>query len=476
MTTGSTTLGGLSVLPNYILIDGVQYANGAGQFGSQVTKTWSGTDQSPGSVEPSYDARYITRSRFGKRVFVNQNGFRFSYKPITDYTVLKKRKVRRKNLNIEKHPYSMSSVRFHDEYHQIQSRALTDGHLNATYQGNNPALAIYGSALGSYPVFTANDQIKLVNQLSERIKGSDFDLSVFLGEGHQTLRLIGDTAILLARSYSLLKKGDVVAAARTLGHSVKSVNVTKRATVGSLWLQMIYGWMPLLQDMKAGAEQFAHLTDPSIPFGNRLVVKRLVDFDRELFRENLAGKNSDAFSTTVNQTSRQIIAYLTERPGIWQMSGILDPENVAWELTPASFIVDMFIPFGDYLRARSLATSLVGTFVTTTRSIKHLDGFSGVSNAAGNYRWVPDGLASKRLDTSLVRTVSSSLSVPMPTVKPLSKALSVVHCSNALALLAVSVGNKHALGEKPLRGSTPSQYFNYEAPRMREGEYPFFSF
>jgi len=119
-----------------------------------------------------------------------------------------------------------------------------------------------------------------------------------------------------------------------------------------------------------------------------------------------------------------------------QLSGLTDPASVLWELTPYSFVADWFIPIGNYLAARSLASALTGTFVTTkTRRV--FCAYEGLANTDNGivrtvYTTPPKGNCAL---INVTRTVSTSLNVPVPSFKTLDKVASWKHCANAVALL-----------------------------------------
>lgn len=279
--------------------------------------------------------------------------------------------------------------------------------------------------------WTANDDINLINKLAEKIKGSDFNAAVMLGEANQTLRMIGDRALSLAQAIRYVRKGRMSDAARVLTANRRFPPGGKqwnpgviRGDTASLWLELQYGWMPLLKDIKSGAELVAHQV--SVPFKQRYVVRKKI---------NTLLQN-DAVVTWRSRSSFtqcQLIAIVSEAPTALEFSGLLDPELVAWELTPFSFVADWFIPFGDYLAARAAAGRMSGTFIKTRMSNRMQDGAMAVVGLPGAS--FSDYFYSEH---SMTRTVTNSLSVPLPVFKGLGQAASWQHCANALALATVA--------------------------------------
>lgn len=293
----------------------------------------------------------------------------------------------------------------------------------------------------------ANDQIKMVNKLREKLQGSDFNMSVFLGEGHQTLRLIGDAAIKISKSLYHVKKGDFWGASRCLlegtsrsplkpyhpswGRAAKDVG-----EVSARLLELQYGWKPLLTDVRDAATFLAHQLNAPYTANYRVGVRKEQRFSRTslwscYYGPTLGYRNESATSKSTKTHARHLIARIKESdlPTLPYALGLADPEVVLWELVPFSFVWDWFQPIGPYLTARAEAAKLRGTFVTS-------DKMTG-ERYPPESKWFaprPDQVSDTRV--SFTRTISTSLKVPMPTFKSLSKAASFQHCLNGLALLA----------------------------------------
>lgn len=393
-----------------------------GFAGSYFSKAWTGADEAPRQKRPPRTYRTIKRYKFEG----NRRVLAYRYR-IPNYTAPPKR------ARLGEHAYDVTYVSQRDMAVTVTSTGKSGG-----------ALAVAGNAYpsGSWETWAtpipldANDQIKLVNKLREKLQGSDFNMSVFLGEGHQTLRMIGDTAITLAkaiRELKSLKPTAFISAARQLGVHAPKGSGTRRVTVDNIssrWLELQYGWKPLLDDVKNGAEQLAHHLN--VPFSSTYRVSvRKEQTVKVQSLSAISGGPVDWVGTSVKSSRRSLVARISEPPTIPQLLGLMDPELVAWELLPYSFVADWFAPIGPWLQARALASRLKGTFITSDK----LDSMStGLVFTKGV---IPLGTTTTRYaNTRFTRSISTSLAVPMPNVKPLEKALSLQHCLNGLALLA----------------------------------------
>ena len=329
------------------------------------------------------------------------------------------------------HPYTMSLTEMNNP--RITSWYLPWGPIDGVVSGTTG-----GKILNWVDPWTSNDDIKLIGKLKEAIQGSDFDLSLFLGTGHQTLDLIATSATKIAHAIKNVKRGNITGAiADLVGHGGTGRNPSVRSarksassdqTAASNWLELQYGWLPLLNDVHEGAKLLAHQLNT--PARQTYRVRRKIEYVPAMNSSGYLVETAKAFS------QGQIVARISENPSVVQMSGLLNPENLAWELLPWSFVADWFIPIGDYLAARSFASSLQGTFITTRVHYERAANFLASSPFAGpNYAPWSGGSSYLYKRMQLTRTVSTTLSVPMPTFKPLAKVASWAHAENAIALL-----------------------------------------
>jgi len=292
------------------------------------------------------------------------------------------------------------------------------------------------------PGWSNNDDIALIGKLREKVAGSDFNMGVFLGEGREALSMIAGNATKLFKAYSLVKQGNIIGAAAALA-TTKSKGLVKspflkfdpslKKSPAKLWLELQYGWLPLIKDVQGGAEFLGKLLNfPMVQTYKVRTKKKWAKCD-----------NPDNYTNFYfdGKTTGQLIAKLTE-VNPYQLSGLLDPASVAWELTPFSFVADWFIPIGNYLAARSLASALTGTFVTTktVRIFGEADGLKNTDNGIVKTIYTAQPRGFYRTIT-VDRTVSTSLQVPLPNFKTLDKIASWKHCANAVALLIATHGS-----------------------------------
>jgi hypothetical protein len=138
----------------------------------------------------------------------------------------------------------------------------------------------------------------------------------------------------------------------------------------------------------------------------------------------------DVVGTSKVVVRRSLKVTVAEPPSAMQSLGLLNPEVVAWELLPWSFVIDWFIPIGDYLQARAtLSGVVISATLQTTTVREHV--FAPTGNIIGDTFGM--GYSAITLDREVL---AGPPKLPLPRVKPLSEALSLGHCLNGLALLS----------------------------------------
>jgi hypothetical protein len=281
----------------------------------------------------------------------------------------------------------------------------------------------------------ANDDIKLIAKIGHKLQGEEFNLAVFLGEGKESLATIVDSAVRIRKALSALRSGNPVKAFDALlggrpdekkfsKRKPKEVlNIDRRRVTetwfSNNWLQLQYGWKPLLNDVYGAAGHLAYMQNR--PQTLKYRVSRSVPGELTSFSPSIKCLG-EAY------TRKGYIAKLTHVDEIG-LVGLTDPASLAWELLPYSFVVDWFIPVGNYLQQKQLSRSISGTYVLSEKRFLKCTGLVGL----GNQNFTSADLNYEL--TFFTRTVLSSLPVPTPVFKGLDKVVGWAHATNSVALL-----------------------------------------
>lgn len=246
--------------------------------------------------------------------------------------------------------------------------------------------------------------------LRKAVKDQKVNLAQTLAEYRQTQNLFVSNANTIARAFIAIKRGRPRDAFEHLGVRPRRL----RGTTANRWLELQYGWLPLLKDIYGSCEELALA-------GSR-PVRRRVDAKAKAVHEDLyepymlGGKH---YRATTAKTNCRVRAYVEGDPPTSTRLGFTNPAALMWELMPYSFVIDWLIPIGDWLNNLDAAvgiTSCVGT-VTTRVNINSRTSFGGTHIEVRHSRAVFDHL-------------------PSQTFPSWSPSLGFTRIANALALLS----------------------------------------
>lgn len=465
MTTGSNVSDYTQNLPIKRFPWGTVIDNG--RYGSYASRVWSGSDSSP-TPKTRYEKQFESIPVFSKGkpartvqvtlwekkkvpVFVKDRGWiqkvvrvkrtRPKILPavpprMTGYRLRYRRVQDPKPPRVVRpeHPYTSEVVRWTDSGDCVSSRRnwpYPDTDESRQYVVA-PMFWFNGYSPGYSNPWDSNDELALLGKLRNKVAGSDFNFAVFLAESQQSLRMIANAASRIDKSLRHLKKGNLQKAWKALSDDKTPRGLSPRKETSANWLEMQYGWLPLLQDAEGGAQFIAHLASGGSPQVAR--VRKQKPLKCSMTGSVPGSWRPLGFQGTHGVSVKAIFKDVSEIG----LSGLLDPLSVAWEKLPYSFVVDWFIPIGNYLAARGLAASLQGTFVVTRYTELKWAGytFDRLPPDLDPYEsaFQPGGASYRSVQ--VVRTVSTSLDVPLPAVKSLAQASSWRHTANAVALLS----------------------------------------
>jgi len=288
-----------------------------------------------------------------------------------------------------------------------------------------------------------NKMNDLVARLGDKVNGGQsFNPAVFLGEGKQTLRMLGSSAVSLAKLMAKYRLSPVEQLRKFSGQSYGTQGRSYRPGPGTPLgfsehlLEFQYGWRPLINDMYDGAQWLA--SKFYAPKMERFVVR--TSKDKNLKPDT--GQSGISWVACNAEAKAQVIAYISESSGNIDLN-LFTPAQVAWELLPYSFVCDWALPIGSWLRARGAASALQGKFITTKTFTKYYEGAK--ASPVGSWYTLAKRVSGCEYGdyyalTTIDRTISSSLvgNTFFPNFKGFGRTFSWEHCLNGVALLTAS--------------------------------------
>lgn len=293
---------------------------------------------------------------------------------------------------------------------------------------------------------------RIVTKLITALQDRQTNAAQFIVERQQTINLVLSSARRIADAIHSVRKGNIKHAifALTGNHGSSSSLGKALGGVPEQWLALQYGWKPLLSDIHGSCEELARLSlgEPPVlsvsasattPFGEGdTEVSGQSATDGTLFPQITQFRKSGIvhgrgyLETKLSSTFGQNLA----------RTGMINPYNLAWEELPYSFVVDWFLPVGNFLSLLDYETGLV--FSRGYVSQKAVDTWdskttrsAGRDNNFGNrltLNW--SGGKIRTTVTHFKRSAFSGLPpVPPPRFK---NPFSLNHVANGLSLLATA--------------------------------------
>lgn len=236
------------------------------------------------------------------------------------------------------------------------------------------------------------DASGLSNRAQKRLNSRDLNLGVILVEGRETYGLLANAAIAVSTAYKQLKARDAKGALKTLGVSISGKHGKRidRNTIehgaANSWLQIQFGWLPLLNDVYTAVRQSY----------DRLAVGK--DLRGRARRGSKRGSNT--FDPSYEPSASVSWSGTVSSPRLaWLQSfGLLNPLTLAWEATRLSYMFDWFFQINTFLNTltataglSNVRSSSVVENITITRkgptvvqTIQNIKRTNGASISLGN--------------------------------------------------------------------------------------------
>lgn len=276
---------------------------------------------------------------------------------------------------------------------------------------------------------SARDSARLKGKALSKLKNQQVDLAMALATRRSTTDLLASNAAKLAKAWGQARQRNFAGAAKTLG--IRSSVRPGTKSVSSGWLQLQFGWMPLMSDIYGAYQELSTVQ----PKAGQLVVLRVSD--REAGSTQTKSNYYPYGSTYggVEMNIRQTWTRTVKQSYWWKLdveslhalsrNGLTDPLVVAWDLVPFSFVADWLVPVGQYLRnctASAGFTYLGGSQTYFERRSNQGKSGKTILPSKGTYQnhTVSANLAGSASGFRMVRTVLSAPTAELYLKNPLS--------------------------------------------------------
>lgn len=266
----------------------------------------------------------------------------------------------------------------------------------------------------------------------------------------QTVRLISNTVGRLTGAVRQVRRGNLNGAVETLwagrgGRERNTGRASKSKSTASNWLELQYGWKPLLNDVHGSMHSLAKYNLASAVPRYMTATGRKFSKDAErlaVFSQPSAGKPGVRYTLTETQT-KYGLRFQLQSPltAFLAQTGFTNPVNLAWEILPFSFVLDWFLPIGPWLETLGAWHGLsfidgYRTRFTRQETVITVD-YAATLPGSPNTLWVEQA----RYQREWIKLNRDKLtSFPVAAFPTFKDGVSVGHTLNALALMRTVFG------------------------------------
>lgn len=235
----------------------------------------------------------------------------------------------------------------------------------------------------------------IVNLYASLGKRTKFNGGVVIGEMRETMNLLGKSCTTLLLAYRAIRRGRVKEALGYfgdhvgLGTSSRLLNrsqlnqqrkkrgekpISKSEYASSAWLELQFGWKPLMKDISDYISYLDSLSSSNtgeqwLSFSG--YARDTATFDKFYSFVNVNGlRYSSKLRESVSEQYSLTATFKPSSPLLQKLNqvGLVNPASIAWELVPFSFVLDWFLPIGDWIESFTAHAGL--DLIECTPSIK----------------------------------------------------------------------------------------------------------
>ena len=286
-----------------------------------------------------------------------------------------------------------------------------------------------------HSAFTEEADWKALTRFNDAVRDQSLELLNSLLDGQKTIDMVKTTALRLAAMYRGFKKP-------------RRYPLLKTVHAGDLWLEALYGWLPLLSDVHAMVTLSKKEPPPPIVRGTGTAWPepskgyRTIPFPPMQESAELVSETTCTSRYRCKVVSK--IRITDPAKAFAAQMGLTDPASIVWEALPYSFVVDWFLPIQSWLQMQETPKGIMLWDTNTTRTL--LTSKTVVVN--GRVKANADPLMGYRCSGNSMHTARTiqkvrTLGAPVFNHPPLKSPLSAIHALSAIACYVKRSGIIH---------------------------------
>lgn len=309
------------------------------------------------------------------------------------------------------------------------------------FNKNTQQYVVLGT-IGAYNDAVANGQflvpsidedlvLDATNKFYSKVYETSVNMAVFYAERKEAISMVTSNLKRLAFAARDIKRGNFASACNRLRAKYRPPSKAARnGTFPKRWLEYRYGWVPLLGDTY-------NIINKLFP-NPRFTVVGQANGNQQWARD-FPGSSANYYAwpqviSSIRRNKVKVKGYIETLNIEVQAAhtlGITNPMSLAWEVLPYSFVIDWFLPVGDYLDKLAMLGNIriIDPSVTITSEVTTQSAVLGYKPRVGPVTG-PSAVWDQLARLKVRRTSIPSL--PLPRLK---NPLSLTHFADAMSLL-----------------------------------------
>lgn len=224
-----------------------------------------------------------------------------------------------------------------------------------------------------------SDIVSTTNRWVLKAQGFGTNLIDIYRTRMETVDMVTSTIRRLTSTYRAIRKRKFRDACEIMGISYRKPSRKNRNNPPGAWLEYTYGWSPLVSDMYLLLNQ---------PFPD-LQIRVATGIETSRTKRSDQGTGVAIVIEEEVKMRMRVVGYLRVKDSALKAIsyyGIDNPSLAVWEAMPYSFVVDWFLPVGDYLSSLSAFNGIEVIHPSTSIAFDcYWNGYSYVKNAKKVY-------------------------------------------------------------------------------------------
>lgn len=300
------------------------------------------------------------------------------------------------------------------------------GYILYRYVGE-PSAPLQSSNLGEIPDVSPSLASDTMRQCLAQFTERSVQFGAAARELGSTFRMVGDAATGMAHGLDAFMEGNY----RKLGR------MASWKKLPSAYLEYLYGWSPVSEDISNAFDSLITQADDGFDFDLKLRKKKRLEGEQRVSnRQIFDGRVTADLVFHLTQECRAVMKFILPSWYFEQLPTV-SPFGTLYETTRASFIVDWFIPIGEWIGAFESAQLWPFFKGGTLSTKKERRLISYRVNNSNNYgRMTQSSVRAGSYDYSYERAVIHEMAEGIILARPsMRNPLSLSHAAQGLSLL-----------------------------------------